>query len=160
MDDVIRISAGKFFVKIPVGLFYSEHDTWVKRGSKVVIGITDFFQLLLGDILFVTLPEAGSEIDTVEEIGELESIKAVLEIYSPISGKVLEVNSKLEGNPEILNNDPYGEGWLLSIEAFDLEADLSKLLNAEQYAKLVEKKIEEQQERAKRQKADWRSLQD
>ncbi|MFB0559767.1 MAG: glycine cleavage system protein GcvH [Candidatus Lokiarchaeia archaeon] len=154
MNEVIKIAAGKFFVKIPVGLFYSEHDTWVKRGSEVVIGITDFFQLTLGDVLFITLPEEGSEIVTVEEIGEIESIKAVLEICSPVNGKVLKVNPKLEENPEFLNNDPYGEGWLLRVEPSDLEADLSKLMNAEQYAKLVENKVKEEQERAERQRAE------
>lgn len=154
MNEVIKVAAGKFFVKIPVGLFYSEHDTWVKQGLEVVIGITDFFQLTLGDVLFITLPEEGSEIDTVEEIGEIESIKAVLEIYCPVNGKVLKVNPKLEENPEFLNNNPYGKGWLLRVEPFDLETDLSKLLNAEQYAKLVEKKIKEEQERSERQRAE------
>ena len=110
MGDVIRLAAGKFFVKIPVGLFYSEHDTWAKRDSTVVVGITDYFQLLLGDVLFVNLPDEGSEIDTTEEIGELESVKAVLDIYSPVSGRVLEVNPRLEEEPELLNTDPYGEG--------------------------------------------------
>lgn len=154
MGDVIRLAAGKFFVKIPVGLFYSEHDTWAKRDSTVVVGITDYFQLLLGDVLFVNLPDEGSEIDTTEEIGELESVKAVLDIYSPVSGRVLEVNSRLEEEPELLNTLPYGEGWLLKVEPHNLEEDLSKLMSAEEYAKLVERKIREERERAERQKID------
>lgn len=160
MNDAIRVAAGKFFVKIPFGFYYSEHDTWLKQDLEVTVGITDFFQLMLGDILFVNLPEEGSEVNTLEEIGELESIKAVLELYSPVSGKVLEVNPKLETNPEILNSDPYHEGWMLKIEAFDLEADIPKLMNAEQYAKLVEMKIKEQKERTERQRTDWNNLED
>ncbi|MHA1262981.1 MAG: glycine cleavage system protein GcvH, partial [Candidatus Freyarchaeota archaeon] len=125
-----------------------------KRDSTVVVGITDYFQLLLGDVLFVNLPDEGSEIDTTEEIGELESVKAVLDIYSPVSGRVLEVNPRLEEEPELLNTDPYGEGWLLKVEPHNLEEDLSKLMSAEEYAKLVERKIREERERAERQKID------
>lgn len=154
MVDVIEIVAGKFIIKIPKGLLYSQHDTWLKGTSPVVIGVTDYFQLLLGDVLYVNLPEEGSEIDTTEEMGELESVKAVLGIYSPASGRVVEVNPRIKEEPEIINQDPYGDGWLLKVEPRSFEADAANLMDAEEYAKLVELKIREEQKRIERQKVD------
>lgn len=153
MSDVIELVAGKFIVKIPKELFYSQHDTWVKTTSPAVIGITDYFQLLLGDVLYVNIPEEGSEINTAEEIGELESVKAVLGLYSPIGGRVVEVNRRVKEEPELLNQDPYGKGWLLKVEPRNLEMDIANLLDAEGYAKLVEFKIREEQKRIERQKS-------
>ncbi|MEM1658603.1 MAG: glycine cleavage system protein GcvH [Candidatus Jordarchaeales archaeon] len=153
MIDVIEVASGKFIIKIPRGLLYSQHDTWVREASPAVIGITDYFQLLLGDILYVNLPEEGCEINTAEEIGELESVKAVMGIYSPISGRVVEVNSRIKDEPELLNQDPYGEGWLLKVEPRNFEADTANLMNAEEYAKLVEFKIREEQKRIEKQKS-------
>ncbi|MEM4678980.1 MAG: hypothetical protein QXP17_01645, partial [Candidatus Jordarchaeales archaeon] len=97
--------------------------------------------------------EEGCEINTAEEIGELESVKAVMGIYSPISGRVVEVNSRIKDEPELLNQDPYGEGWLLKVEPRNFEADTANLMNAEEYAKLVEFKIREEQKRIEKQKS-------
>ncbi len=154
MVDVIKLVAGKSIIKIPKGLLYSQHDTWLKGQSPAVIGVTDYFQLLLGDVLYVSLPEEGSEINTTEEIGELESVKAVLGIYSPVSGRVVEVNPRLKDNPELINQDPYGEGWLLKVEPRNIEEDVANLIDAEAYAKLVELKIREEQKRIEKQKID------
>ncbi|MBS7288107.1 MAG: glycine cleavage system protein GcvH [Candidatus Freyarchaeota archaeon] len=152
MVDVIELVAGKFTIKIPKGLFYSQHDTWVRKTSPAIIGVTDYFQLLLGDVLYVNLPEEGSEINTVEEIGELESVKAVLGLYSPVSGRVVEVNSRIKEEPELINQDPYGDGWLLKVAPRNLEVDIANLMDAEGYTKLVEFKIREEQKRIEKQK--------
>ncbi len=152
-NQIIELVTGKFTVKIPRGLFYSQNDIWARRTSPVVIGITDYFQLLLGDVLYVDLPEEGREVKASEEIGELESVKAVLGVYSPVSGHIVEVNNRLKESPELLNQDPYGEGWLLKIDPSNSEADFLNLMEAEEYAKLVEFKIREEQKRIEKQKA-------
>ncbi|PLR92595.1 glycine cleavage system protein GcvH [Bacillus sp. T33-2] len=121
----------------PKELRYSEEHEWVKtEGDKVRIGITDFAQSELGDIVFVELPEVGDEITANEPFGSVESVKTVSELYAPISGKVVEVNEDLNDSPEFVNESPYEKAWMIVIEPSDLsEAD--KLMTAEQYEQMV-----------------------
>lgn len=117
-------------------LRYTPEHEWVRKESdRVVVGITDFAQDQLGDVVFVGLPEPGSEVTAGQPLGEVESTKSVSDVYSPISGTVLDKNSEVEQNPELINSDPYGRGWLVAIQA---AGGLDDLLDAEGYRKLVD----------------------
>ncbi|WLD92729.1 glycine cleavage system protein GcvH [Alkalihalobacillus sp. AL-G] len=121
----------------PKELRYSEEHEWVKvNGNKAYIGITDFAQDELGDIVFVELPEVGDEIELDEPFGSVESVKTVSELYAPLSGKVVEINEDLEDNPEFVNESPYDKAWMVVIELSD-EGELDKLMTAEDYEKMV-----------------------
>ena len=118
---------------------YTESDEWVKREDNVVvIGITDYAQKKLRDIVGVELPEPGSSVKAGEAVGSIESVKAAADIYAPVSGEVVEVNERLYDEPEIVNKDPYGEGWMFKIRMSD-EKELEKLLTPEQYAEKIRK---------------------
>ncbi|ASS90334.1 MAG: glycine cleavage system protein GcvH [Bacillaceae bacterium] len=121
----------------PKELRYSEEHEWVKvEGDKVRIGITDFAQSELGDIVFVELPEVGDEIVADEPFGSVESVKTVSELYAPISGKVVEVNEELDDNPEYVNESPYEKAWMIVVEPNDIQ-DVEKLMTAEEYEEMV-----------------------
>ena len=121
----------------PEELTYSEEHEWIKdEGEKVRIGITDFAQSELGDIVFVELPEVGDEITADEPFGSVESVKTVSELYAPVSGKVVEVNEELEDNPEYVNESPYEKAWMIVVEPSD-KAEMDQLMTAEQYEEMV-----------------------
>ncbi len=116
---------------------YSDEHIWVKaEGDKARIGITEFAQSEFGDIVFVELPEVGTELKTNEPFGSVESVKTVSELYAPISGTVIEVNGELENNPELVNESPYEKAWLLVMEVSD-PSELDKLLSAEKYKEKI-----------------------
>jgi glycine cleavage system H protein len=122
---------------VPEDLFYSEEHEWVRVEDDVaIVGITDFAQDQLGDIVYVDLPEVGSTIDVGSVVGELESTKSVSDVYSPVSGEVISVNPELEGSEELINSDPYGEGWLFKVRLSDGEPT-EGLLSAEQYTAIT-----------------------
>ncbi len=114
-------------------LLYSKDHEWVEilADGQAVVGITDFAQDAMGDIVFVELPEVGDDLAAGESFSSIESVKAVSEVFLPIEGKVIEVNEELEDAPELLNQDPYGAGWIVKIE---LAAEVSGLLTAAEYA--------------------------
>jgi glycine cleavage system H protein len=123
---------------IPADLRYTAEHEWVRRsGDNIVrVGITDFAQSALGDVVFVQLPDVGSEVSAGESFGEVESTKSVSDLFAPVSGTVSAVNGDLEGSPQLVNSDPYGGGWLLDVrvpDAAELESALSALLDAEAY---------------------------
>jgi len=121
----------------PKELRYSEEHEWVKvEGDKVRIGITDFAQSELGDIVFVELPEIGDELQADEPFGSVESVKTVSELYAPISGKVVEINGNLDDSPEFVNESPYEKAWMIVIEPAN-PADIEKLMTAEQYEEMT-----------------------
>jgi glycine cleavage system H protein len=121
----------------PKELRYSEEHEWVKvEGDKVRIGITEFAQSELGDIVFVELPEVGDEITADEPFGSVESVKTVSELYAPISGKVVEVNEDLEDNPEYVNESPYEKAWMIVVEPSDI-SQVDQLMTAEQYDEMT-----------------------
>ena len=122
---------------IPADLHYTEEHEWVQRtgDDTVRVGITDYAQSALGDVVFVQLPDVGAEVASGESFGEVESTKSVSDLYAPLSAKVVAVNGDLEGNPQLVNSDPYGAGWLLDLQVgSDALADgLGKLLDADGY---------------------------
>jgi glycine cleavage system H protein len=123
---------------IPPDLRYSPDHEWVRfEGGRAHTGITDYAQDALGDVVFVDLPEVGAKVEKGATCSEVESTKSVSEIYAPISGTIVEVNSELTDNPEKVNDDPYGDGWMFVIEPTD-EAQLGELLDAEGYRALIE----------------------
>jgi len=124
-------------MNIPEDLRYSSDHEWARvEGANVRIGITDFAQDNLGDVVFVQLPEVGLDVEVNGSFSEVESTKSVSDIYAPIAGKVVEVNAELEATPELLNRDPYGEGWICMIAAADL-SQVDALLDAAAYRALI-----------------------
>ncbi len=123
---------------IPPDLHYTAEHEWVRRSGEDTarIGITDFAQSALGDVVFVQLPDVGTELTAGESFGEVESTKSVSDLYAPVSGKVSAVNGDLDGSPQLVNSDPYGAGWLLDVQVSDaagLESAIATLLDAEAY---------------------------
>ena len=125
-------------MQIPDDLRYSTDHEWIRvEGERARIGITDYAQDALGDVVFVDLPEVGTTVAAGASISEVESTKSVSDIYAPVSGTIAEVNADLADAPERLNEDPYGEGWICVIEITDA-AELEKLLSADDYRARVE----------------------
>ena len=127
--------------EIPPDMSYTAEHEWVQRvgDDTVKVGITDFAQSSLGDVVFVQLPDVGSDITAGESFGEVESTKSVSDLYSPVTAKVVAVNGDLEGNPQLVNSDPYGEGWLIELQA-DADAlagEVGGLLDADAYQALA-----------------------
>ena len=122
----------------PQDLFYTKEHEWVRiADGKATVGITDFAQGELGDVVFVELPEVGSDLQQMKELGTIESVKTASDFYAPLSGRVVEINGDLESQPELVNSDPYGGGWLVVLEVGDLDAEKSNLLSAADYQALV-----------------------
>lgn len=122
--------------KIAEGLLYSESHEWVKvDGNIAVIGVSDFAQAEMGDITYVDMPDEGDDVEKGEDFGALESVKASSELYSPVSGKVVEVNSELEDAPELINEDAYA-AWIIKVEMSDA-AELDELMDAKAYAQIA-----------------------
>lgn len=127
----------------PEGLKYSKEHEWVLVEDDVaIIGITEFAQGELGDIVFVELPEVGEKISKDDPFGSLESVKAVSDIFAPISGAVVEINDDLKDNPETINEDPYGDGWMIKVQMTDMD-ELKDLMSSEDYAEFIEQQKEE-----------------
>lgn len=122
----------------PKDRLFSEEHEWVKMDKETFMGISDHAQAALGDVVYVELPRVGSEISKGSAIGVVESVKAVSDIYAPLSGKVVAVNQKVIEHPEVINQDPYGEGWLLKIEPSD-EHESKSLLSPDDYENLLAK---------------------
>ena len=124
-------------MNIPDGLKYTKDHEWVKiDGNQAIVGITDFAQSELGDIVYVDITTVGQEIGEHEVFGTVEAVKTVSDLFMPLSGKVLEVNPILDKNPEKVNEDPYGEGWMIKLE---IKGDAKNLLSAAQYKELIGK---------------------
>jgi len=124
---------------LPSDLKYSSTHTWVEmiEDGLLRVGITDFAQSELGDVVFVELPEIEREYTSGDECAVVESVKSTSDIYCPVSGSIIEVNDALSDSPELINGDPYGEGWIFTIEPID-HSDLDDLLDAEAYSELTE----------------------
>jgi len=123
---------------LPDKLHYSKEHEWVRlEGKTAVVGITDYAQKQLHEVVYVELPKRGSTVKQFETLGTVESVKSVSDIFSPVSGKVSAVNTELAESPELLNQDPYGRGWIAKINLTNFEKDSQKLLTAKQYAELI-----------------------
>ncbi len=124
-------------MSIPAELKYTKDHEWVRiEGNIAVVGITDFAQGELGDIVFVDIDSVGDELNAGDVFGSVEAVKTVSDLYLPISGKVVEFNEELESEPELVNTDPYGRGWIIKLEIAS-GADQSELLSAEQYNEVI-----------------------
>ncbi len=122
---------------IPLELLYTKEHEWVSVDDNVAtIGITDYAQGELGDIVFVELPKVGDETKQMEPFGTIEAVKAVSELYAPVTGKVVAINEELQDSPELINQDPYGKGWMIKVELSNPE-ELDKLLPPKDYEQLI-----------------------
>ncbi|MBC7076051.1 MAG: glycine cleavage system protein GcvH [Syntrophomonadaceae bacterium] len=142
VDNFIQVTRDKFTFKVDKECYYHPSEFWVREEEGIIaVGITDFLQIHAGDIAFVELPEAGQKAEAGDEIGTIETIKQNIAIVAPISGSIVEVNSVLEEEPELINNDAYGEGWIFKIAPSDWEADKPNFMTAREYLPLMEEKI-------------------
>jgi glycine cleavage system H protein len=126
--------------ELPDTLYYSKEHEWLKvEGTETVVGITDYAQKQLHEIVYVEVQKVGASIEQFKTMGTVESVKSVSDLYAPVSGRITKVNEELSESPELLNQDPYGKGWLVKIDPKELDKDLKKLMNAQQYADYVKR---------------------
>ena len=124
-------------MEIPKDLLYTEEHEWVQLDEDIAtIGITDYAQGELGDVVFVELPERGAEIKAMQPFGTIEAVKAVSDLFAPISGRIIDINETLENDPMAVNRDPYGDGWMVKIEVSDSQ-ELDALLSADDYQRMI-----------------------
>jgi glycine cleavage system H protein len=124
-------------MNVPENLYYTKEHEWVRvENGTATIGITDYAQGELGDVVFVELPETGTEVRQMEAFGTIEAVKTVADLYSPVSGEVVEVNIIIEESPEIMNKDPYGDGWVIKVSMSD-KGELKDLLGSKDYRALI-----------------------
>jgi len=143
VEEPYQIKVDKWTFRVPKELFYNENDCWARiEGDTAKVGITDFLQNMISDIIFVKFNELGSKIEQFDEIASFESIKSVLDLISPVSGTIQKVNEKLSQSPELANKDPYGEGWFAIIKLEDIENDRQNLLQAQDYFEVLKRKVE------------------
>ena len=125
-------------MKIPAELKYTQDHEWVRvEGDTAVVGVTDYAQGELGDVVFVEIETEGEELDKGETFGTVEAVKTVSDLFMPVGGEVNEVNEALEDEPELVNKDPYGDGWMVKIKMSD-KSELEDLLSADDYKKMIE----------------------
>jgi len=143
--DYDTFQHGKFIFRVPKNpeIYFNENDCWAcVIGNRARIGVTDFVQQNLSDILYFTPPEIGDEIDQFGEAGDIESSKSVFELISPVSGKVVTINEELVQKPEMINENPYEKGWMAEIELTDFDSDKELLIGFEKYFEIMKRKVE------------------
>ena len=146
--EFFELQFDKFALRVPKGLWYAGYDTWVRvDGEEAVIGVTDYFQTHVGDIVYVE-PAPVASIEQDDVLATLESVKATVDITCPASGEVIAFNPALEERPQLMGQDPYGEGWLVRLRLTDWEADRAMLVPAEAYFKLMQGKVAKELEQA------------
>jgi len=124
-------------VNIPVELMYTKEHEWVKIEENIAtVGITDYAQDELGDIVFLELPSVGDTVTQMEPFGTIEAVKAVSDLFSPVTGKVIEINSSLDDDPMMINRDPYGDGWMIKVELSDI-SQIEQLLDSNSYKSII-----------------------
>ncbi len=143
--DYLQTQVDKFVFKVKRGCYYTAEGIWVRVENDLGrVGVSDFLQQRSGDVAFVNLPALGATLKQGEEMGSIETIKADVTISSPISGVVQETNRELEVKPELINEDPYGEGWLVLMEMGEFESDRKNLLTSEEYLAVMKSQAEEE----------------
>jgi glycine cleavage system H protein len=143
MAEFLETTFDKFIFKVKTGYLYTDDDYWVDiRSTVATVGVTDYLQKSNGDVAFVEPAIVGKSVKKGEELGEIETIKVTLNLISPVTGRVSEVNQELEAHPELINNDPYGAGWICRIELADPQGAKDGFLQAEAYMELMKGKIE------------------
>ena len=129
--------------EVPDGLYYSREHEWMKlEGDKCRIGLTDYAQKSLHEVVFVDLPKIGTNVSQTQSIGTVESVKAVADVFSPVSGEIVEANQNLPDKPELVNQGPYGDGWVAVIKPSKLDAEIKNLLDAKGYCEFLKSVVE------------------
>ncbi len=124
-------------MNVPANLKYTKDHEWVKlEGNIAIVGVTDFAQSELGDIVYIEVETKGENLNHEEIFGSIEAVKTVSDLFMPISGEIIEVNEELDRNPEIVNTDPYGDGWMIKVSVSDI-SEMDRLLSAAEYEKLI-----------------------
>ncbi len=142
MGEFLETTFEKFIFKVKEGYLYSKEEFWANiQDGVATIGLTDFMQKAKGDVAFLETVERGAEVKQGGEIGKIETIKATFGILSPVSGKVVEVNPEMDASPYLINQDPYGAGWIYRIELTDPKGDKTSLLQAPDYFEYMKEKI-------------------
>jgi len=142
MAGFLEAAFGKFIFKVKEGCLYSREDFWADiTGRVATVGLTDYLQKTEGDVAFLETVEPGTAVRRGQEIGKVETIKATFGIISPVSGRVVEVNPEMDAAPHLINQDPYGEGWIYRVELSEPEADRAALLPAGDYLALMREKL-------------------
>ena len=148
--EYLELKVDKWTFTVPKGFFYNENDFWARIDDNIAtVGITSYLQSKLSDIIFVSLPQVGTKIEQFGEAGSFESVKAALDVISPVSGSVVEINNDLVNSPDLANSDPYGKGWFLKIELSAFESDKENLADAKGYFEVMKKKVEKEHEQLK-----------
>ena len=148
MNEYFQTVFDKFELRVRKGFYYTNDDMWVNvEHDKARVGVSDYLQKTSGDVAFVELAKPGSTVEAGKEFGTIESAKTTVALLSPLSGRLDEANSKLSGSPELVNSDPYGEGWLALLTPHDSENELKSLLSAEDYFKLMLERLRDQREK-------------
>jgi glycine cleavage system H protein len=141
MADVLEYQYDKYHFQVPTDCLYAAYDAWVRvEGDEAVVGITDYLQTKMGDIAFAEMPSA-SAFEQDDILATLESTKATVDVTSPASGELIAFNTDLEEHPELINEDPYGKGWIARLRLTDWEADRAMLLSPEAYFELMKEKV-------------------
>jgi len=129
--------------EVPVGLYYSREHEWMKQeGGKCRIGLTDYAQKSLHEVVFVDLPKVGTNVSQAQSIGTVESVKAVADVFSPVSGEIVEANENLPDKPELVNQSPYDDGWVAVIRPSNLDVEIKNLMDANGYCEFLKSVIE------------------
>ncbi|MBW1789037.1 MAG: glycine cleavage system protein GcvH [Deltaproteobacteria bacterium] len=132
---------------MPDDLYYHQEHSWARvDGTRVTVGMTDFFQQEAGDVVFVDLPDEDEDVEQGEVCGKIQSRKWIGKLVAPVSGEIVEINEDLEEDTSLINSDPYGEGWILVIEAEDLDSDLENLIQGDAVAEFIESEIQKAEE--------------
>jgi glycine cleavage system H protein len=149
-ENSLEIKVDKWTFRVPKDRFYNENDCWAKLdGNIATVGITDFLQNMVGDVIYVELPTLGTTVGQFDEVGSFESVKTVLDLLSPVAGVVKEINEQLKQKPELVNQDPHGNGWFVKIEVKDFETDKENLLSPDAYFAVLKQKIERERSKLK-----------
>ncbi len=145
MTEFLETKADKFIFKVATNRYYSSEGLWAQAdGNRIRIGLSDFLQQRSGDVAFAEVRQPGTSLACGDEVATIETIKVNISLTSPVTGKVVEVNPAMSDTPEVINQDPYGKGWLAIIEATDWEADRSALLDSNAYFTLMKGQAEEE----------------
>jgi glycine cleavage system H protein len=143
VEEPYEIKVDKWTFRVPKELLYNENDCWAKaEGDTAKVGITDFLQNMATDIIFVKFNDVGTEVEQFDEVASFESVKTVLDLISPVSGTIERVNERLSESPELVNKDPYGEGWFVVIKLKSFKIDRQNLLTAQDYFEVLKRKVE------------------
>ncbi len=148
MSEYLLTTYDKFELRVRKGFYYTNDDVWVNvENGKAKVGVSDYLQKTSGDVAFIEVAKPGSTVETGKEFGTIESAKTTVALLSPLSGTLDETNSRLTGSPELVNSDPYGEGWLVILTPSNLDDEMRALLSADDYYKLMLQKLQTEHEK-------------